>query len=1509
MATTEVPSSEVLHLFHPVMRMWFRGAFAEPTGAQQQAWPAIAGGKHTLLLAPTGSGKTLAAFLVALDRLMFRRETDATEPGIRVLYISPLKALGVDVERNLASPLAGVRAVAEREEAEYHLPSVAVRSGDTPQKDRYQILRHPPDILITTPESLYLMLTSRARETLRTVETVIVDEIHSLASTKRGAHLFLSLERLEDLRREKDSELTACQRIGLSATQRPLEEIARLLGGAESSDSVDSPLVPREVEIIESGRRKQLQLEIHVPVEDMARLGEEMPSGPAAAGLPIPSIWPSIHPRLVELIRQHRSTMIFVNSRRLAERLALAINELADEELALAHHGSIAKDARRQIEDRLKLGSLPAIVATSSLELGIDMGAVDLVIQIEAPPSIASGIQRIGRAGHQVGAPSTGVIFPKYRGDLLACGAAAARMINGEVEATYYPRNPLDVLAQQLVAMAAQGVVSVGDLYRTVRRAAPFHELPRSSFEGVLDLLSGRYPSDEFAELRPRITWDRVAQVVQPRKGTQRVAVANAGTIPDRGLYGVFLADGAENGSRVGELDEEMVFETQPGDVFLLGASSWKVVDITHDRVLVVPAPGEPGRMPFWRGDGPGRPLEFGRAIGQLAREMAHQPEEEAIDDLTENHALQPTAARNLWKYLRDQSEATCEVPSDTTLVVESFLDEVGDWRVAVLSPFGSRVHAPWAMAIAGKLRELSPQEVDWMWTDDGMVFRLPESDQPPPADLFFPGPEEIEDLVVRELSGSALFAARFRENSARALLLPKRRPGKRSPLWLQRRKSADLLAVAARYPNFPMLLETYRECLRDTFDLPGLRRLLQEIRQRSVRVHAVQTQTASPFAASLLFSYTGNFLYNGDTPLAERRAQALSLDHAQLRELLGDAELRELLDPESIDVIQWELQRLDPRFHVGHIDDLHELLLKLGDLSHDELLARTKEMLREGDTVATWLRELEAARRVVHVRIAGETRYVAVEDAGRYRAALGVILPPGLPEIFLEAPEDPWSDLVSRHARTHGPFRVEEVAARFGVGVASVQEALRRLVQRGRVLEGEFLPGGREREWCDADVLRRIKRRSLARWRKQVEPVSPAAFARFLGQWQGCGQPRHGLDGILDVVEQLQGIPLPASTWERDILPCRVADFRTPQLDELCAAGEIVWRGFDSLVGGDGKIALYLANHFLVLAPSPQPAEGEHVETIRALLAEKGALFFDDLQRQIGGFRNDVLQSLWDLVWSGEVTNDTLVPLRSLRRGEKRQRSSQRFRSRRVARTPGSEGRWSLLLTPQATLPNPTERQTQLVRQLLDRYGVLTREAVAAEGVSGGFAGIYPILKAMEEAGQARRGYFVAGLGAAQFALPGAEDRLRQYRDDDHALKDSPPNILAATDPANPYGAALPWPDTSESTGRPQRAAGARVILWHGELIGYLARTGQALLTFLPSDSSEQRSTAQALAAALVDLATSGQPVLLAKIDGGSPVESPFAEFLRSVGFVPTSRGLLHKGNVTSPLTHTNKS
>ncbi len=1513
-----------LALFHEATRAWFEGALGPPTHAQALGWEPIAKGSSTLLLAPTGSGKTLAAFLSSIDRLLFhpkpppssskavapRAATGGTRAragarakrpgtqlgGVRVLYVSPLKALAVDVEKNLRAPLAGIVAEAQRLGLSPTPPAVQIRSGDTPPSERARMQRHPPEILITTPESLYLLLTSGARDILAEVETVIVDEIHQLVAGKRGAHLFVSLERLEALRRAHKKSAPPLQRIGLSATQRPLDEVARLLGGFDGAGKA------RPVDVVDASEEKKLSLRVEVPEVDMSRLGEIDPdaSGPAAAGGARRSIWPHLHQRLVELVRAHRSTMVFVNSRRLAERLAAALNEVAGEEIALAHHGSIAREQRVGIEDRLKRGDLPAIVATSSLELGIDMAAVDLVVQVEAPPSIAAGLQRVGRAGHSVGATSEGVILPKHRADLLACAAALGCMSAGEVEETYYPRSPLDVAAQQIVAIVgSEGDrgVSVDALYKLLRRAAPFAELPHGAYVGLLDLLSGRYPSDEFAELRPRLTWDRVAGTLRPREGALRLAIANGGTIPDRGLYGVYLsgADEVRGSKRVGELDEEMVFELHEGDVFLLGASSWRVEQIELDRVLVSPAAGEPGRMPFWHGDRLGRSRAFGGAVGELTRVISEAPEA-AVQGLVEQ-GLDASASQNCVAYVVEQLAAAGEVPSDRTLLIERFLDDIGDWRVCVLSPFGARVHAPWATAVLARLRAAHGGEADVVWSDDGMAFRLTGTAEPPPTEAFLPASDEIERLVTASLADAPLFAARFRENAARALLLPRRRPGQRTPLWAQRRRAGDLLRVASRYPSFPMLLETYRECLRDVFDLPGLVDLLHRIETRKMRVVTVDSKKPSPFAASLLFSFVANFIYDGDAPLAERRAQALTIDHAQLRELLGESELRTLLDPELVAEHERMLQRRTTKLR--HADGLHDLLLGIGDLSLEEILERAEEPR----VARAWIEELEGARRIFLARISADvSRYAAVEDATRLRDGLGVVLPRGLPGSFLEPVADPLGDLVGRYARTHGPFTAEEVAARLGLGVATVEITLERLLQLGRVVEGAFRPRGDHgrREMCDADVLRALRGKALARLRREVEPVEPAALGRFLPEWQGIGRRRQGPDALLTVIAQLEGCPIPASALESDVLPARVEGFRPWDLDALCAAGEVVWAGIEPLGVGDGRIALYLADHEPHLALRTTKVESELAGRIRGVLERRGAVFFNEIGRELGGYTHEIVDTLWDMVWSGEVTNDTCEALRSYLRarggGEARARTRHGARGR--VGPPGTEGRWSLRASRWLDAPTETERRAALVRTLLERHGVLTREAVAAEGIPGGFGAVYDVLKAMEESGRVRRGYFLAGRGATQFALPGADDRLRALRasgDEDRTL------VLAAIDPANPYGAALPWPAASEDEPdrpRPQRAVGARVILHGGALVGFLGRNAEALLTFLPTDEPAKSAAARGLAEGLAGLVGSGKrkALHLLTIDGLPAAHSPLVAALTRAGFQLAGTGLLRR-------------
>jgi len=1556
------PSSALLG-FSPATRDWFAGAFAAPTPAQEGAWSAAQAARHALVVAPTGSGKTLAAFLWALDRLASGPPPASPQHRCRVLYVSPLKALAVDVQRNLRSPLAGIRQAAQRLGVPVPDVTVGMRTGDTPADERRQFARTPPDVLVTTPESLFLLLTSAARESLRGVTTVILDEVHAVAGTKRGAHLALSLERLDELLERP------AQRIGLSATVRPLDEVSTFLAGA------------RPVEVVQPRTPKTVQVSVEVPVPDLAALDErpapgssdEEVVGSAAGTAQRPSIWPAVERRLLELVRAHRSTIVFANSRRLAERLTSRLNELAAEEaegaqeldefpaeaigqsgigggaaatVAKAHHGSMSREQRTLVEEELKGGVLPCVVATSSLELGIDMGAVDLVIQVEAPPSVASGLQRVGRAGHQVGAVSTGVVFPKYRGDLVACAVVAERMTAGAIESLRYPRNPLDVLAQHIVAMVALEPWSLAELAAVVRRAAPFAALPDSALHAVLDMLAGRYPSEEFGELRARITWDRVTDQLAGRPGAQRLAVTSGGTIPDRGLFTVMTPGGADGvGSRVGELDEEMVYESRVGDAIMLGTSSWRVEDITHDRVIVTPAPGVPARLPFWKGEQVGRPLELGRAVGAFVREMAGLSEENARARAV-GAGLDEWAADNLLAYLHEQREATRHVPSDRVILVERFRDELGDWRLVVHSPFGSKVNGPWALAIAARMRERRGVECHASAADDGIVLRLPDalddsgSEVVPTAEDVLLDPAEVEQVVVAELGGSSLYASRFRECAARALLLPRRDPRRRTPLWQQRQKASQLLAVAGRYEQFPVTLEAMRECVQDVYDLPGLRALMADVQGRAVQVVEVATPSPSPFARSLLFGYIGMFLYEADAPLAERRAAALSLDSTLLAELLGSEAIRELLDPEVLAEVEASLQRLAPERHARDVEGAADLLRFIGDLTVEEAAARGAR--------AEWLAELERARRVIRVRMGGEERFLPIEDAGRVRDALGAALPVGVPETFTEPVNDPLGDLLLRYARTHGPFPAAAVAERFGLGVAVVTGVLDRLVGVGRLVRGELRPAGEGVDYCDAEVLRRLRRASLARLRAEVEPVEPRALGRFLPAWQGVqttpagdrrGRMRRapGAEDVLGVVEQLAGAPLPASAVESLILPARLPGYTPALLDELTAAGEVSWTGCGPLAGSDGWLALAPADVADLLLPEPEPdtvATPLHQALLEALDGG-GALFFRQLADAAGRALvaggeaapgdDAVVAAVWDLVWAGLLANDTLAPLRA-RLGGGGGRGGPAHRGRRTAGRgryaslrsgrpampsrggpPSVGGRWALAPVRE---PDATRRAHARAEAFLERHGVLTRGALATERVTGGFAGIYRVLRAMEDSGRARRGYVVEGLGAAQFAVPGAIDRLRALsRPDGAPVGDSGGGsagrgsggvgegtalsrvVLAAADPAQPYGAALPWPATiGDTKHRPGRKAGALVVLVEGAPALYVERGGRSLLSFT-TERTELVAAAHALAGAVHEgwLGT----LAVERADGVGSLGSELADVLTEAGFRVTPKGL----------------
>ncbi|HSF16894.1 MAG TPA: DEAD/DEAH box helicase [Vicinamibacteria bacterium] len=1447
-----------MDLFGPSVVSWFETSFEEPTRVQREGWPIVARGENALLLAPTGSGKTLAAFLWAIDRLT-RLAPDAP-PGVRILYVSPLKALVYDVERNLRAPLAGI---SRRVEPGLREIRVDVRTGDTSSRERRLQSRDPSDILVTTPESLFLILGSQARATLHSVNTVIVDEIHSLAGTKRGVHLALSLERLSDLTEREP------QRIGLSATVRPAGDVARFLGGS------------RDVTVVDASEPAHIELAIRVPVPDMENIGSTADAEVSGPDAPSPrepgSLWSRIYPELLTLIRNHRSTIVFVNSRSLAERIAQRLNELAGMPLVSAHHGSLSHVKRNEIEESLKIGSVKGIVATSSLELGIDMGSVELVILVESPGSVARGLQRVGRSGHAVGEKSRGIIFPKFRGDLLECAVTASRMLDSAIESIRVPENPLDVLSQQIVAIVADAPRSVDEIETLVKRAFPYRELSREVLVSVLDMLTGHYPSEDLADLRPRIVWDRARDVLTPRKGAKMIALLNAGTIPDRGLFGVHLGEG---GPRVGELDEEMVYESRRGDIFYLGASSWRVEAITRDRVIVSPAPGEPGKMPFWKGDGPGRPLELGRAIGAFVRELWETAPAERRNWLMKRAPLDNFAAANLGRYIEEQKEHTGSLPTDREITVERFRDELGDWRIAVLTPFGSRVHAPWALAIQNVLSSRAGYEVETMYTDDGIVLRLSEVDEPLSLELLLPDPDEVEDRVVDELGGSALFASAFRENAARALLLPRRRAEQRTPLWQQRLRAKNLLGAVRRFSSFPIVLETYRQCLRDVFDLPALGEVLRGIQSRTIRVHDVETSSASPFSRSLTFAYVANYLYEQDAPLAERKAQALTLDRGLLRELLGQAELRDLIDAEVLQEVEDELSRKAEGWRARNPDELEDLLRRCGDLSRSEITARTTE------DPQPWIGKLTDERRAVEVLLCGEPRFIAITDAGRYRDALGCVLPADLPIGVLATVEHPLTGVMLRYALSHGPFTTESVAHRYGLLPEQLEPVLRRLESDGRLVLGEIRPLGSRAEWCDPDVLRRLKRRTLAKLRKEAAPVEASVLGSFLPAWHGLAEPGKGLTRLTEAIDRLEGLPLPWSSLIESVLPRRVTDFRLEMLDMLSASGAIVWIGAGALGPRDGRIVLYRRERAPLLLPSPEAYEPQ-TELERAVLEHlehRGASFTVELAPKDVSFR-DLEQALRSLMWAGCITNDTFFPLRALGKSAKPRAS----RGSRGSTGKYGGGRWSLVKGLADPAIAETESAHARITMLLERYGLVSRAAAGFEDLPGGYQAIYPLLREMEERGRLRRGHFVEGLSGSQFALPGAVERLRASR----IQKGPEGNAYLAVDPANPYGAILPWPSNEKASARPRRVAGAWVVLHRGRLVLYLERGGRSLLTF---GEFSDPNVARAAIETLVNLPTSRPRRLrIASIDDEPPTESRHGPLLQELGFFREATAMVY--------------
>ena len=1481
--------------FSPAAAAWFAESFEAPTPAQAAAWEAIERGEDTLVVAPTGSGKTLAAFLTAIDRLAGTPAPAAGTARTSVLYISPLKALGVDVERNLTSPLVGTARTAERLGERRRPLSVGVRTGDTPPAERRRLATSPPDILITTPESLFLMLTSRVRETLRGVETVILDEVHAVAGSKRGVHLALSLARLDAL------TAAPAQRIGLSATVEPVDEVAAFLTGTGR---------PREVAVVRPPSTKSWDLTVTLPVPDLRAI--EPPADAVDDEDVSGTIWPHVERAVLEEVLAHRSTIVFTNSRSQAERLTGKLNRLharrvaaeaADgpdgeveepvevEDIARAHHGSMSKEIRAGIEDQLKSGTLRCVVATSSLELGIDMGAVDLVLQVAAPMSVSSLLQRVGRAGHDVGAVSEGSLHPLHAADVLRSAVAVQEALAGRIEPLTVPRNALDVLAQHTVSAAAMEDLQVDTWFDLVRSAHPYRALPRSAFDQTIDLLAGRYPSTDFSELRPRLVHDRETGTLSARPGAQRLAVTSGGTIPDRGLYPVHLvaAEGDSQPRRVGELDEEMVYESRRGDVITLGTSSWRIEEITASRVTVSPAFGLTGRVPFWHGDGDGRPASLGRAISTAQAELAALPRPDAEAHL-EGLGLDANACTVLLDHLAEQLQVTGSVPGPDQLVVERFRDELGDWRVVLHCAAGQRITGPWALAVGARVEERYGLDGQVMAADDGIVLRIPHGEHPPGADLFVFTPEEIEEEVRRLVGSSALFAARFRECAARALLLPRRDPNQRAPLWQQRQRSAHLLEVARPHPDFPIMLEAARECLQDVYDLPALVDLMTGIGRRRVQVREVETADPSPFARSLLLGYMAQFLYDTDAPLAERRTAALALDQSLLAELLGTVSLRELLDAEVIAEVEQRLQGLAEERALRGPEQIADALRRLGPLTPEQLGQRAAE----GLDLEAALIGLEEARRVIRVRIGGSTHLAAIEDAGLLRDALGTVLPQGIPAAHLEPVDRAVAQLLARWARTRGPFPADAPQRAFGLAPAVARGALEQLTAERVLAQGEFTPGREGEEWVDAEVLRRIRRASLAASRREIAPVPGPVYARFLGQWQHLVGRRadgrrergtwSGHEGLLSVVDQLAGVSLPLSAWESQVLPARLPEMTPALLDAAFASWELVWTGHGRLGADDGWIRLHLADAL------PLGLDAEQLEEAASALVEGSlaARLLELLRTTPGALRHgeiltaladggeaarpqDLHEALWDLAFTGLVTNDSFEALRSYGRGPAPAPSARTTgRSRTLGRRgaarlsaammrqgasspselvtgPVGAGRWSAVRVEPV---DPAARSAALATLLLDRHGVVTRGAMDVEDVPGGFAGVYRVLSVLEENGSCRRGYFVDGLGASQFAPAEAVDLLRDRDREAEASSEAAARdgaaadpsgggvavALAATDPANPYGAALPWPalpiaPPEGATVRPARRAGALVLLVDGHVQAFVDRGGKHLL------------------------------------------------------------------------------
>ena len=1478
--------------FHPLIRKWFAETLGTPSEPQRKGWPAIASGSHTLILAPTGTGKTLAAFLWELNALIVDGLKEPLANGVRLLYISPLKALNNDIQRNLEMPLAELKRRFEEEGKKFPEIRVAVRTGDTPASARARMLRKSPHILITTPESLNIMLTSvRGRGMFSTTRAVIVDEIHAIAGSKRGAHLALTLERLEALTSGSP------QRIGLSATQRPLDEVARFLGGCEKTTGNETAF--RQVTVVDCGLTKKMEIAVQSPVPDLGNVGG--------------SVWPAVAPLVLEHIRASKTTLVFVNNRAQAEKIAARVNALAEEEIAQPYHGSLSRERRHMLEERLKAGALRALVTTSSLELGIDIGSVDLVIQLQSPKRVSAALQRVGRAGHTLGVASRGVLVPTFRDDAMEIAAIVAAMRGGEVEPTRVVQNALDVLAQVIVAAVSVDDWSANDLYDLVRQSYPYHRLTRSAFDEVLSMLSGKYPSDIASELEARVTWDRVTDRVTGDRAARMTAVISGGTIPDRGLYTVNLPDR----TRLGELDEEFVHESRVGDVFQLGSTTWRIAAIEHDRVIVNPAPGMAARMPFWHGEYGARSLELSHRVGELRRELS---EGITTQSLVTKYGCDEATANTLAQYVGAQRAATGIVPDDKNIVIEHFRDETGSVRVVIHAAFGGRVNAPWGMALAQRAREsLGGVDVQVQTTDDGVMLRMPDLGSPVPvAGLLGLSSAEAEQLVMEEVGSTSLFGARFRMNAARALLLPRGNPRRRMPLWLQRLKALDLLQTVKEFPSFPILVETYRDVLQDAFDMDGLKLVLNEIESGAIGVHVVHTEVASPFAASLQFGFVMDWLYGDDTPRAEQRAALLSIDRSLLGEVMGE-EAGDDLTLDAIRQIVAERGGYAPRRRARSVDELAHLLDRAGDLTEDELgarVAREDEGLR-GDP----FNELVSSRRAVMIPFGAdrEWRYILTESYPRYLAAFGeekvgkVVVPATggsgagfadnqvevdaaevIPSALRQAVMTTAAarrEILARFIALSGPVTVAEIGSRYGWDERWIEMRLTEWQRTGKIVRGRFRSEIGDPEWCSRRIAEGARRRALAALRKQIEAVELHVFAELVQRWQHV-DPRdalRGAEGVATALEQLYGISRPARSWERDYLRARIPAYDPAWLSPILATGEAVWVG-ESNAESKSDVAALARMRFFRRGTGALWIGNDVPDTVIAGLSKDARLALDIVDKEGAPFTSDiealtgltplaVKEALRSLVAAGLITNDTAEAMREVTRwrpllpkegpdptrwlpadytpSPNRRIVQRRPNLRRLPkwRRPDRQGtmisnwggRWSRVHRLGVLGRSATEDElaAQVARYWLDRYGIVAREIWRRERPRIGWRPIYHELKRLEFRGEVRRGYFVRGLSGAQFATPAAVELLRAISSEEDSTK--PYIAIAASDPANVYNLPMDL-DDRDPLARP-RGAGALVVTRGGRVALAVEGRGKRVVAAPWMDKAEITRAKEVLA------------------------------------------------------------